>query len=293
MECVPGFRSPAERLKDLDAEGVDKELLFPQRVLALMAHNEISLREHIFRAYNRHLSVVRKQAEGRLYFVAIPNFWDPAAAETSITEIKALGASALMLPLHPRQDIHGNAIHYSGPAMDGFWRAAAQSGLPVAFHIGEKLLGTEAPGWSATQMLVERAGFRQIWGPLVFGGVFDRHPGLKVFFAEAGISWVPGMLHEADVLWTSYGDFLQPRISHPPSWYWYEHCHVSFMTDPPGLELLDRIGADNVLWSSDYPHPESTYGYTNSAIQAVFDATDEISAQKIVGGNALKLFGMA
>jgi predicted TIM-barrel fold metal-dependent hydrolase len=293
MECVPGFRSPAERLKDLDAEGVDKELLFPQRILALMAHNEIFLRKHLFRAYNQHLAEVCKEAAGRLYFAGIPNFWDPAADEASIAEVKELGASVLLLPLNPRQDSRGNPIHYSSLAMDWFWRAVAQSGLPVAFHIGEKLLGTDMPGWSATQMLVERSGFRQIWGPLVFGGVFDRHPTLKVFFAEAGISWVPGMLHEADVLWTSYGDFLQPRLLHPPSWYWYRHCYASFMTDPPGLALLDRIGVDHVLWSSDYPHPESTFGYTNSAIQAVFDATDASSARKILGGNALELFGMA
>ena len=59
-----------------------------------------------------------------------------------------------------------------------------------------------------------------------------------------------------------------------------------------GLELLHRIGADRVMWSSDYPHQESTFGYSRSAIQAVFDATTVENAQKILGKTALDLFDM-
>ena len=64
------------------------------------------------------------------------------------------------------------------------------------------------------------------------------------------------------------------------------------MTDPAGLELLHRIGADRVMWSSDYPHQESTFGYTRGAVQAVFDATSVENAQMILGGTAEKLFRM-
>jgi predicted TIM-barrel fold metal-dependent hydrolase len=65
------------------------------------------------------------------------------------------------------------------------------------------------------------------------------------------------------------------------------------MTDPVGLEMLHRIGADRVMWSSDYPHQESTFGYTRSAIDAVFKATSIENAQKILGKTALDLFEMA
>ena len=64
------------------------------------------------------------------------------------------------------------------------------------------------------------------------------------------------------------------------------------MTDPVGLELLHRIGADRVMWSSDYPHQESTLGYSRSAIDAVFKATSVENAQKIVGKTALAVFNM-
>jgi predicted TIM-barrel fold metal-dependent hydrolase len=64
------------------------------------------------------------------------------------------------------------------------------------------------------------------------------------------------------------------------------------MTDPVGLEMLHRIGADRVVWSSDYPHQESTFGYTRSAIEAVFKAVPLEDAQKILGKTAIELVRM-
>ena len=135
-------------------------------------------------------------------------------------------------------------------------------------------------------------GFRPIFGALVFGGVFDRHPDLRVVFVEGGICWVASALHDADMIYTHFPTAVQPKLAHPPSWYWHHHCYATFMTDPPGLELLHRIGADRVMWSSDYPHQESTWGYTRSAIVAVFAATTVENAQAIVGQTALKVFHM-
>jgi hypothetical protein len=80
------------------------------------------------------------------------------------------------------------------------------------------------------------------------------------------------MLHDADMIYNSFPTMVSPKLAHPPSWYWRQHCYATFMTDPVGLEMLHRIGADRVMWSSDYPHQESTFGYTRSAIEAVFKA---------------------
>ena len=85
---------------------------------------------------------------------------------------------------------------------------------------------------------------------------------------------------------------MSPKLAHAPSWYWRAHCYATFMTDPVGLELLHRIGPETAMWSSDYPHQESTFGYTRSAIQAVFDSTTAENAQLILGKTALRLFAM-
>jgi hypothetical protein len=101
------------------------------------------------------------------------------------------------------------------------------------------------------------------------------------------------MLHDADMAYNSFPTMMNPKLAHAPSWYWRKHCYATFMTDPAGLSLLPRIGAETVMWSSDYPHQESTFGYTRSSIQAVFDhVPDVVDAQKILGKTALDVFNM-
>ena len=117
-----------------------------------------------------------------------------------------------------------------------------QSGIPLCFHIGEAI-PTAAPGAAGTFVLTQMQGFRHIWGQLTFGGVFDRFPKLKVVFVEGGICWVASMLHDADMIYNSFPTVMNPKLAHPPSWYWFNHCYATFMTDPAGLELLHRIGA--------------------------------------------------
>ncbi len=291
MECHPGLTSIEARLKDLDTEGVEKELIFPQRLFGLYMMTDMEMRAEIFSAYNESIAEQCAKGQGRLFAVMVPNYWDMSEARASVLRCKELGARCLMVPINPRKDLDGNPILYNDPKMDTLWQAIADSGIPLCFHIGENI-PTAAPGATGTFVLTQMGGFRQNWGMLTFAGVFDRFPELKVVFVEAGISWVASMIHDADMIYTHFPTQVQPKLKHPPSWYWHNHCFATFMTDPAGLELLHRIGADRVMWSSDYPHQESTFGYTRGAIQAVFDATSVENAQMILGKTAERLFRM-
>lgn len=292
MECTPGLSDIEARLSDLDVEGVEKELIFPQRLFGLYMMTDMEMREEIFGAYNEAIAEQCAKAPGRLYPVMVPNYWNPPQARQSVERCKALGARCLMVPINPRKDMSGEPILYNDPKMDSLWQAVAESGIPLCFHIGENI-PTGAPGATGTFVLAQMGGFRQNWGMLTFAGVFDRFPDLKVVFVEGGISWVASMLHDADMIYNSFSSTIQPKLAHPPSWYWRNHCYATFMTDPAGLEVLHRIGADRVMWASDYPHQESTFGYTRSAIQAVFDAVPNVEdAQKILGKTAIDVFNM-
>ena len=291
MECTPGLSDIAARLKDLDAEGVEKELIYPQRLFGLFMFGEMANREHVFGLYNEALAERCAEAPDRLYPVMVPNYWDMSAAEASVARCAELGARALMLPLSPGRNAAGDKIHYNASEMDALYGAAEAAGLPLAFHIGEAI-PSAAPGAAGISLITQMQGFRAQWGALTFGGAFDRFPRLKAVFVEAGLSWIPSMLHDADLAATHFANAMRPALKHPPSWYWRAHCYATFMTDPTGLRLLEDIGPETAMWSSDYPHQESTWGYTQSALQAVFDATDVETAQKIVGKTALKLFRM-
>jgi predicted TIM-barrel fold metal-dependent hydrolase len=292
MECNPGLSQMAARLADIDVEGVSKELIFPQRLFGLYILSHEEMRDEIFSIYNEDIAVRCAEGQGRIYPVMIPNFWDLKKTRASLKRIKELGGRAIMLPNKPGKNIAGEQIHYNDPKLDPLWAEIEASGLPICFHIGEQVVQA-MHGAAGTGLIVQMQGFRLQWGQLVFGGVFDRFPGLKVVFVEAGLSWVASMLHDADMGANSFPNFIVPALKHPPSWYWRNHCYATFMTDPVGLQTIDRIGVETAMWSSDYPHQESTFGYTRSAIQAVFDSVPNVEdAQKILGKTALDVFNM-
>ena len=291
MECTPGLTDVNARLADLDVEGVEKELVFPQRLFGLYMFGELMNRAEVFGAYNEHIAETCRAGGGRLFPVMVPNYWDPSQAKASVERCMELGAHCLMVPIKPGKDVDGELVLYNDPKLDPLWSAIEASGIPLAFHIGEAI-PSAAPGAAGTFVLTQMQGFRHIWAQLTFGGVFDRFPGLRVVFVEGGICWVASMLHDADMIYNSFPTVMNPRLAHAPSWYWFNHCYATFMTDPAGLELLHRVGADRVMWSSDYPHQESTFGYTRSAIKAVFDATSVENAQLILGKTARDLFRM-
>jgi predicted TIM-barrel fold metal-dependent hydrolase len=291
FECREGMSSVPDRLRDLDAEGIAKELLFPQRLFGLYIAGDVDMREWVFGSYNHYIAEVCVQAPGRLYFCAIPNYWDPAAARDSLQEVRDLGARAVMVPIQPRKDIDGDPIVWTSEKMGPFWTAVEESGLPMVFHIGENL-PVHLPGSMPAFVLNQMAGFRPTWGTLTFGGLFDRHPRLRVVFVEGGISWVASAIHDADMLYHSFQSQVDVKLAHDPSWYWHNHCYATFITDPAGLDLLHRIGADRVMWSADYPHFESSLGYSRSSVASVFRATSTHNAQRIVGGTAIDVFGM-
>ena len=288
-----GMLSMPERLADLDAEGLAMEVVFPQTLLMYFQHPDIEAREWIFRGYNEYMAEVGARAPGRFFGVGYPNFWDISKTEESIRHIKDLGLKTYQIPITPGLNVDGKTIYYAGEEMDPFWSILEEAGLPVCFHIGESL-NVEVPGGAPFTFFNNLAPFRKNFGELVFGGVFDRHPKLRIVFTEAGagINWIPGILQDAEMIYDSFYPMLTPKLKKRPTDYWREHCFATFMSDSLGLKMLDYVGADRLLWSADYPHNEGTAGYTETVINEIVASVSESDAKKMLGGNALALFNL-
>ena len=280
------------RNRDLDTEGISKEIAYPQSLLSFVQHPEREVQELIYRTYNEHLADLGAENPGRFYGVGVcSNWWDPARAEQAVGQIVDLGLKSFMLPYSPGSDLEGRPIDYAGPGMDRFWAAAAETGLPIAFHIGEvPALGGR--GGFGTFFIVQAAPFRRVFGNLIFGGILDRHPSLQIVFAEGGLNWVAGAVQDAELTFGAHYELFDLKPKHRPSHYWHEHCHATFQSDPIGLALIDYIGADRIMWAQDYPHSEGTFGYTAQAVKEVLDAVSEADARRILGGNASALYGL-
>jgi len=293
---VPGSHTGdvEARLAALDSEGIDKELAFPNAILALFGWPDREVRELCFRIYNEHIADVQERSNGRIYGVGLINWWDAEGARRTLTELKALGLTTFLLPLSPGKDAEKRPIDYGSSAMDGVWDAIEESGLPVSHHIGETPPATPNEfNAVAAGMLQSVAPFRDAFGKYVFGGVLDRHPGLRIGWFEGGINWVPAAIQDAQHIEASFRHLGNLELQHDVQHYWDEHMMASFMVDPLGLELVDRIGVERVMWSTDFPHNESTYGYSGESLASVVDAVGPAAAAAIVGGNVERFLGVA
>lgn len=292
-DLLPGASTGglAARLKDADDDGVERELNFPNNMLVLLGLPDHEVRERCFRLYNERLAELQEAAPGRFYGVGFINWWDPAGARRTIAELKALGLRTFQLPLNPLTRPDGTAIDWGSAAMTPVWDEIADSGLPVTHHIGESPKHCEYNPL-AVGLLHNMAGFREMFAKYIFGGILDRHPSLRVGWFEAGINWVASVLQDAVHVDMSIRHIYNWKLRHEIGHYWREHMFASFMIDPIGLELVDRIGIGNIMWSSDYPHSESTFGFSKNAIRAVIDAVGPGHAPAVLGGNVKRFLGL-
>jgi predicted TIM-barrel fold metal-dependent hydrolase len=281
------------RIRELASDGVDCELAFPNAMLAVMGLPDRKLQELCFRIYNEHIAAAQERSNGRLYGVGIINWWDGAGARRSLEEMKSLDLKAFWMPLKPGLDLDGKEIDYTSEAMIPFWEAIEESGLPVAHHIGETGLSSPCSSNTfAVGMLHNVLPFREMFGRYIFGGILDRHTSLRVGWFEGGINWVLPALQDAEHLYASLQHLLDREIDHEVRYYWDNHMCASFMVDPLGLEQIDRLGVDHVMWSTDYPHNESTFGYSEQSLRNVVDAVGPDAAAKIVSGNVKTFLGV-
>lgn len=289
IEGRAGMWDASVRVEEITREGVDQEMLFPQRMLGVIRNEDFDYIQACMDAYNEMLADFCASEPEHLHGLALLNYWDPDRTEDELQKIKALGFKGVLMPSLPPP--HAK-VYYNARALEPMWRAIGESGLPLSFHVGETF-DARGQGGLATTIVVAFQPFRRLFALLTFAGIFERNPGLKVVFTEGGIAWVPSALFDCDKVYHSFESEMTPKLANLPSHYWYENCYATFIEDPYGLRQLDIIGAENVMWGSDYPHPESAVGYTQQSLWDVFDATDSVAdAQNIIGGNARSLWGL-
>ena len=281
------------RLAALDSEGVSKELAFPNSILALFGWPDREVRELCFRIYNEHIAEVQERSKGRIFGVGLINWWDADGARRTVDELKALGLKTFLLPIQPGKDADKIPIDYASTAMDGMWQAIEDAQLPVSHHIGESPPATPNQfNPVGIGMLQNVAPFRDMFGKYIFGGILDRHPGLRIGWFEGGINWVPSAIQDAEHISASFRHLSNLEPQRQPKDYWDNHMCASFVVDPLGLELVDRIGIERVMWSTDFPHNESTYGYSDKSLAAVVAAIGAERSPAVVGGNIKCFLGL-
>lgn len=261
--AADGFDA-ASQVRALDDQGIDLSYLYPSLGLGVVAIDgqDPALAAAICRAYNRFLADFCAAAPDRLRPVALLSLHDPALAIAEMEfAVDKLGMSSVML--RPNM-VNGRSVGH--PDTAPFWQRCADLGVSVSFHEG---CHTRLPAAGADRFTSHFAmhtcchPMEQMMAfvALVEGAVFERHPGLRFAFMESGCGWVPYLLWRMDELEYRQWKFQIPEVKHAPSEYFRRQCYVNAEGCEPYLEkIIDHIGADRLLYASDYPHPDHELG---------------------------------
>jgi len=289
QKTVRRLTNPDLRLQDQDRDGIQAEVLYG--ILgATMRLNDDEAAGEMLRIYNDWLAgFCSAQPERYAGLACIPNH----SIEAAVGEIERVARRGAVRGLEIARK------HDMTPLWDPWWNpvwdAAAASGLAVHFHTiggpgrdysklsGKTLLAARAAGITSFQMHMA-----DVLMSIIFAGVLHHRPNLKVVIGEAGTGWIPYILDRMDAEWED--QFKELDLTMKPSEYWRRQCYATYQSDPIGVKLLDELGEDNIMWGSDFPHPDGIYPDSQEYIERELGHLPAATRKKIVCDNAAKLY---
>ena len=286
----PGSWDVKARLADMDQDGYSIDVLYgggPTR------YEDPELRQWCIARYNDWLFELERESRGRL--IGVPLLPVNTVEETLAELRRVLAKGARTVQVDAFADNVG-APHYSDPVWEPLWTELSAAGIPLAFHIqgprGMQLqrLFDPTPGVREAFISLSPLGIGELISQLIFCGVCARHPGFRFIVVETGIGWLPYFLERMDGTFNKHRFWTHSIIKEKPSYYWYRQGHATFIEDRSGVKLRHEAGLDNIMWSSDYPHSDSTWPRSREVVEEHFASVPAEERQKIVSGNAARLY---
>jgi predicted TIM-barrel fold metal-dependent hydrolase len=290
-DAWPGGTDPVARLADMDTEGIDRAVLYPSVGLYFWALDDPGAALAIARAYNDWLAGCCAADPDRLFGAAMVPVQDPAGAAGEIRRAHdELGFPAAFVRPNP---CCGRSL--SDRAYEPIWAAAEEIGMTIGVHEGSSVivptLGSDRP-FNPFILHAVSHPFEEMLAcaQLIAFGVLDRHPDLRVVFLEASGGWVPFWMERLNEQAESFGAFC-PEMKLAPSEYFARQCWISYEIDERTLPaLVPFIGADRIVWGSDYPHHDATFPGAVAALRRTLAPLDDDSRARILGQNAAELY---
>jgi predicted TIM-barrel fold metal-dependent hydrolase len=286
----PAGYDPIVRLKDLEADGVAGEVLYPTVTLEMFAAPDRALRHAIFRAYNDWLAEFVSARRDRYKAIGIVDTDDVGAAVAELERIARMGMAGALISPRPGDN------RFVRPEFDRFWAAARALGLPVSFHSGSDMKPVPFIEKSVGMLAMMSSDVQVALIDLVYGGVFARHPELIVLAVEYGAGWFPYMLQAMDVrVFLDESRKLRFGKEEPrrPSDYIRSNVRITFMSDKLAMQLRESLGPGALHWASDFPHAEGTFPHSRAVIDRQLAGVPGTERAELLWGNTAKLYGFA
>lgn len=300
----------AERLADLQGDGVVGEVVFPNTVppfykkafhiAAPPTPDEYELALAGTRAHNRWLAEFCQEMPARRAGIGLIHLND---VDDAIEDVKWIAENGLrggvLLPLPSPGEHWLRPLNH--PDYDRLWAVIQDHDLVMNQHSGQGSppyadAQGSTPLWALEMPFYVQRGFTH----LIMGGVFERFPGLRYILTESGCAWAPGLMKRLDGMYMAWKSGAIGEIdasgdtplTELPSFYAKRNCWygASFPTEAD-VAGRDVVGVDRILWGNDYPHFEGCYPYSRENMRLAFSKLPENEVRMMLGENAAALYG--
>ena len=305
-EGGPHPTTPDLRLNDMSLDGIDAEVLYgiTGTGMRLKDHETIAATYYI---YNDWISEFCKSKPGRWYALACIPIHDPKLAAKELKRAAELGpirgadliASEVTWPIYSRDGY-----------WDPLWEVVAENRMSISFHVGGGRIPVPPPPngnqdtngvpsqnelayQGVTQSLGQLSGAQWLIG-IILSGTCEKFPNFQFVMGECGAGWVPFVLGRMDHIYLDSGfdGKFEPALRMLPSEYWYRQGSTTFQEESDVEHMTDLIGEDNMMWGSDYPHPDGVWPDSKEIIKKTMGNLEPRILTKITRDNAVKRYRM-
>jgi predicted TIM-barrel fold metal-dependent hydrolase len=304
-ECHRSAYDVKERIRMMDRMGITAQVLY-SNVLGFggqhTAKVDPELRAASIQIYNDAMGEIQRESEGRIFPMAMLPWWDPKLSAAEAERAHAMGLRGVNINSdpHTHKGLNGSQLPDLGqPFWDPMWDTIAGLGMPVNFHIGAS---EQVMDWFGSQfwpglefelgmgvslaMLFLSNG--RVMANLICSGLLDRYEKLTFVSVESGIGWVPFTLEALDKNYREISARTQ-KLRRLPSEYFPTNFLACFWFERKNLsESIRRVGVENVMFETDFPHPNCQYPVDDVAGAMAGLAEEEI--QKVLAGNAARVY---
>ena len=291
-DVLAGGLDPHAHVADMDLDGVAGGVLYPSMGLTLYCVPDDDLLTAIFRAYNDWLADFCSVYPKRLKGIAMLNMDDVDEGVKELERAANMGLGGAMMALLGKHE------KYDHPDYERLWAAAQDLDIPISLHTACLRVTEGSPFNQIHQSTPEdltnhEYHARNAIAQIIFSGVFERYPKLKIGAIEFEILWAPYFMGRMDNTYrerTPGKEIKRFKGEAMPSDFFRNNVFISFQEDPLGIRLRSEVGVDNLLWGSDYPHSESTFPRSRQIVEEILEGVPEEEKAKIVGGNTARVY---
>ena len=291
------------RLAVMDRMGIHAQIVYPNAggfgATRFLSIQDKQLRIECAKIYNDAVAEWQEESGDRLFPQAFLPFWDMDATLKEIRRVREeLHLTGVTLTDRPEVF---DQPDYGQPHWDPMWELLNELRMPIDFHIGAgvKTFVLDDYGWRsfgpqrklasvATLMYMSNA---QMVNCFMLSGLFDRYPNLKLVSVESGCGWVPFVIEAAEYQWDEMAPDESKGLKRRPREYFKDHIYATFWFEDYGVKhFIEAIGADNLLFATDFPHPTCLYPESQEHLARVLSRLEPDVRRRVVQDNAVELY---